>query len=289
MPGNLTLFELKDAVAHGTIDTVNVVFVDMQGRLMGKRYHAEHFLDAHDETHACNYLLTVDIDMEPVPGYRAASWETGYGDFVLRPDMATLRRTPWLPGTALVICDVEDHHHNTLPHSPRGILKRQLARLDEKGWTAYMASELEFYLFDETYASAGDKGWRQLKTNSPGIADYGMLATTTDEPFMREIRRQISAAGIKVENSKGEWGPGQEELNVRYADALTMADEHAIMKTGIKEIAHLQGKAVTFMAKYAYDRAGSSCHVHQSLWSKDGGPLLHHSEAEMGMSKLMRH
>ncbi|BBE72423.1 glutamine synthetase family protein [Oharaeibacter diazotrophicus] len=288
MPGNLTIDELKQEVAAGAIDTVNVVFIDMQGRLMGKRFHAAHFLDAHDETHACNYLLTVDIDMEPVPGYKAASWSKGYGDFVLKPDLATLRRTPWLPGTALVICDVQDHHHHDLPHSPRALLKKQIARLDAKGWKAYMASELEFYLFDETYASAGEKNWKQLKTFTSYIEDYGILPTTMEEPFMREIRNKLSAAGIRVENSKGEWGPGQEEINVRYADALTMADEHAIMKTGIKEMAHLQGKAVTFMSKYAYDLAGSSCHVHQSIWSKDGAPLFLDKAAEFGMSALMR-
>jgi glutamine synthetase len=288
MPGNLTLEALRTEVERGEIDTVNVVFVDMQGRLMGKRFHAEFFLDSHDETHACNYLLTVDIDMEPVPGYKAASWSKGYGDFVLKPDMSTLRRTPWLPGTALVICDVQDHHHHDLPHSPRGLLKRQLARLDAQGWTAFMASELEFYLFDETYSSASEKHWRQLKTFTSSISDYGMLPTTMEEPFMREIRKQLAACGIKVENSKGEWGPGQEEINVRYADALTMADEHAIMKTGIKEMAHLQGKAVTFMSKYDYNLAGSSCHVHQSLWNKSE-PLFLDKNAEHGMSKLMQH
>ncbi len=289
MPGNLTLDDLKTGVANGTIDTVNVAFVDMQGRLMGKRFAAAHFLDSWEETHACNYLLTVDIDMEPVPGYAATSWAKGYGDFVLRPDMATLRLTPWLPGTALVICDVQDHHHHDVPHSPRALLRRQIARLDEKGWKAYMASELEFYLFDETYRTAADKGFRQLRTFTDHIADYGMLPTTMDEPFMREIRNRLSEAGIRVENSKGEWGPGQEEINVRYADALTMADEHAIMKTGIKEMAFLQGKAVTFMSKYAYDLAGSSCHVHQSLWTRDGTPLFLDKAAEQGMSEMMRH
>lgn len=289
MPGNLTLKDLKAGVADGSIDTVNVAFVDMQGRLMGKRFHAAHFLDAHDETHACNYLLTVDIDMEPVPGYAATSWEKGYGDFVLKPDLATMRRTPWLPGSVLVICDVQDHHHRDVPHSPRALLKRQLARLEEKGWNAFMASELEFYLFDETYRSAAEKGFRQLRTFTDHIADYGMLQTMADEPFMREIRNRLSEAGIRVENSKGEWGPGQEEINVRYADALTMADEHAIMKTGIKEMALLQGKAVTFMAKYAYDLAGSSCHVHQSIWSKDGKPLFLDKDADQGMSDMMRH
>jgi len=288
MPGNLTLETLRQEVASGAIDTVNVVFIDMQGRLMGKRFHAAFFLDSHDETHGCNYLLTVDIDMEPVPGYKAASWSQGYGDFVLKPDLSTLRRAPWLPGTAMVICDVQDHHHHDMPHSPRAMLKAQIARLEARGWHAFMASELEFYLFNETYGTAGDKRWRQLKTFTSYIEDYGILPTTMEEPFMREIRNQLYAAGIKVENSKGEWGPGQEEINVRYADALTMADEHAIMKTGIKEMAHLQGKAVTFMAKYAYDLAGSSCHVHQSLWAKDK-PLFLDPSMDGGMSKLMRH
>ncbi|WP_237153139.1 glutamine synthetase family protein [Oryzibacter oryziterrae] len=288
MSGNLTLEALRQEVAAGSIDTVNVVFIDMQGRLMGKRFHAEYFLEAYEETHACNYLLTVDIDMEPVPGYAAASWEQGYGDFVLKPDLATLRRVAWLPGTAMVVCDVQNHHHHDIPHSPRAILKKQLARLEAKGWKAFMASELEFYLFNESYQSAGEKRWRQLKTFTSYIEDYGILPTTYEEPFMREIRTKLAASGVRIENSKGEWGPGQEEINVRYSDPLTMADEHAIMKTGIKEMAHLQGKAVTFMSKYAYDLAGSSCHVHQSLWDANGPLFLDKGETRT-MSKLMRH
>ncbi len=289
MPGNLSFDALKDKAASGEIDTVVVAMVDMQGRLTGKRFHVDNFLaSAHEETHCCNYLLTVDIDMEPVPGYEAASWDKGYGDFTIVPDMATLRTVPWLPGTALVLCDVTDHHHQPMPHSPRQILKVQVSRLAEKGMTPFMASELEFYLFDETYQSAATKGFVNLATTNPYIEDYGILATTKVEGVIRAMRNGLNGCGIPVENSKGEWGPGQEEMNVRYAEAVTMADDHVVMKNAMKEIAHGQGKAITFMAKYAYDRAGSSCHVHQSLWSADGVPLFLDRDAPHGMSKLMR-
>lgn len=304
MAGNLSLTELKHEVAAGRIDTVIVAMVDMQGRLVGKRFHAEHFVDGlggidgqpetgtAGETHGCNYLLTVDIDMQPVPGYAAASWEKGYGDFALRPDFSTLRWVPWLPGSALVVCDVVDgekthHHHADVPHSPRAMLKRQIARLQDQGHQPMMASELEFYLFDETYSSAAAKGFRNLATASDYIEDYGILPTTKEEGVMRLVRSGLHGAGIRVESSKGEWGPGQEEINVRYADALTTADEHVILKNGIKEIAHLKGKAVTFMAKPAYDLAGSSCHVHLSLWSPQGAPQFYDASAEHGMAALM--
>ncbi|SON56569.1 putative glutamine synthetase 2 [Hartmannibacter diazotrophicus] len=289
MPGNLTLAGLKDKAERGEIDTVIVAMVDMQGRLIGKRFHVQNFLDtAHAETHCCNYLLTVDIDMEPVPGYKAASWSKGYGDFTIVPDMETLRVIPWLPATALVLCDVTDHHHHPQPHSPRQILKRQVDRLAEKGMKPFMASELEFYLFDETYESAAEMGFVNLKTTNGYIEDYGILATTKVEDTMRAMRNGLHGAGIIVENSKGEWGAGQEEMNVRYAEAVAMADDHSVMKNGMKEIAFLQGKAITFMAKYALDRAGNSCHVHQSLWSMDGKPLFLDESAPSGMSALMR-
>ena len=195
----------------------------MQGRLVGKRFQAEYFLDgAYKETHGCDYLLANDIDMEPVPGYAAANWEKGYGDFVMKPDLATLRRIPWLPGTALVLCDVLDHHHHEpVAHCPRAILKAQIARLSAQGMSAYFASELEFYLFDETYESAEAKAWSGLKTAGTYIEDYHIFQTTKEEGVMRAIRNGLQGAGIPVENSKGEWGPGQEEINVRYADALT--------------------------------------------------------------------
>jgi glutamine synthetase len=290
MAGNLGFDELKAAVAAGTIDTVLVAMVDMQGRLIGKRFQAEYFVDgAHKETHACDYLLANDIDMEPVPGYAAASWDKGYGDFVLKPDLATLRKLPWLEGTALVLADVLDHHHHDVPHSPRAMLKRQIERLAAQKMRAFCASELEFYLFDETYKSAAAKRYAGLETAGAYIEDYHILQTSKEEGVMRAIRRGLQGAGVPVENSKGEWGPGQEEINVRYADALEMADRHVILKNAVKEIAHAQGKAVTFMAKWRYDLAGSSAHIHMSLWDEKGAkPLFHDAKADHGMSALMR-
>ena len=290
MAGNLTLEALTVAVKEGTIDTVLVCFTDMQGRLIGKRFQAEFFLESGvDETHACDYLLANDIDMEPVPGYTAANWARGYGDFVMKPDLATLRTVPWLEGTALVLCDVLDHHHDDLPHSPRQILKKQLARLDALGMRGFFASELEFYLFDESFEAIADKHFIAPKTAGSYIEDYHIFQTTKEEPVMRAIRKGLQAAAIPVENSKGEWGPGQEEINVRYDDALTMADNHVILKNGIKEMAHLAEKAVTFMAKWRYDLAGSSCHIHASLWDKDGKtPLFLDKDKPHGMSEVMR-
>lgn len=290
MPGNLTFDELKLSVSAGEIDTIVVAFADMQGRLIGKRFQAEHFVDsAWEETHGCDYLLANDIDMEPVPGYAAASWQKGYGDFIMKPDLATLRRIPWLEGTALILCDVLDHHHQEVPHSPRQILKRQVARLADCNMRAFFASELEFYLFDETFESALDKRYYGLKTAGSYIEDYHILQTTKEEGVMRAIRKGLQGAGIPVENSKGEWGPGQEEINIRYADALEMADRHVILKNGIKEIAHLQGKAVTFMAKWRYELAGNSAHIHASLWDAAGEtPLFFDRSGEHGMSRLMR-
>jgi glutamine synthetase len=290
MRGMLSFERLKSAVASGEIDTVVVAFTDMAGQLVGKRFHAEHFVEsAHDETHACNYLLANDIDMEPVPGYAAASWDQGYGDFTLKPDLATLRRVPWLAGTALVLADVTDHHGHDIPHSPRAILKRQIARLSERGAKAYMASELEFYLFDETYADLHARNYRDPKTAAYYIEDYHIFQTSKEEPVMRAIRNGLHGAGVPVENSKGEWGPGQEEINVRYAEALEMADRHAFLKNGVKEIAYQAGKSVTFMAKWRGDLAGSSSHIHASLWDQNGRtPLFPEPGAPRSMSKLMR-
>jgi glutamine synthetase len=282
---------LKQAVAAGEIDTVVVAMVDMQGRLVGKRFQAEFFVDsAHEETHCCNYLLANDIDMEPVPGYAAASWSKGYGDFTLKPDLSTLRRIPWLPGTALVLADVLDHHdHSEIAHSPRAILKKQIARLTARGWQGMFASELEFYLFDESYESAAGKLYRNLRSSGSYIQDYHVLQTTREEPYMRALRTGLEAIGVPVENSKGEWGPGQGEINVRYADALSMADRHVILKNAAKEIALQQGKAITFMAKWRYDLAGSSSHIHNSIWDLKGKqPKFFDPKAEYGMSELMR-
>jgi glutamine synthetase len=283
--------ELKEDVASGRIDTVLACQVDMQGRLMGKRFHAQYFVDsAWKETHSCNYLLATDMEMETVPGYKATSWEKGYGDYTMKPDLATLRRIPWLEGTALVLCDVLDHHtHEEVPHSPRAILKKQIARLEAMGLKAFMASELEFFLFDQSYEDARLSGYRDLNLASGYNEDYHIFQTTKEEDVMRAIRNGLQGADIPVENSKGEASAGQEEINVRYADALTMADRHAIIKNGCKEIAWSRGKAITFLAKWNYSAAGSSSHVHQSLWSVDGKtPLFYDKEAQYGMSELMR-
>jgi glutamine synthetase len=291
MAGKLSFDQLKSAVASGEIDTVLTASVDMQGRLIGKRFVAQFFVDsAYEETHGCNYLMADDIDMEPVPGYKAASWSKGYGDFVMKPDLSTIRPVPWLEKTALVICDAQDHHtREDLPHSPRGILRRQLKRLEERGYIAYFASELEFFLYSETYATARDKYWQKLDTASPYIGDYLIDITSKEEGYMRRLRNELSAAGIPIECSKGEWGPGQEEINGRYAEALEMADRHVFMKNGAKEIAHQEGKAVTFMAKYNYDLAGNSSHVHNSLWSADGKkPLFFDKDAPWTLSELGR-
>ncbi|MBN9310492.1 glutamine synthetase family protein [Devosia sp.] len=285
-----SLDQLKADVKAGTIDTVLVAFPDMQGRLIGKRFQAEFFLDgAIDETHGCDYLLANDIDMEPVPGYEAANWGRGYGDFVMKPDLGTLMKAAWLEGTAIILADLVDHHHHEpIPHSPRAILKGQLARLEKLGLTANFASELEFYLFDESFRSAWDKGYKNLATAGYYIQDYNIFQTTKEEGVLRDMRRLLQASGIPIENSKGEWGPGQEELNVRYADALTMADRHVVMKNAMKEIAHNHGKSITFMAKWDYGLAGSSSHIHMSLADKKGN-VFFAPGAELGMSEMMRH
>jgi glutamine synthetase len=291
MAGKLTFDELKKEVADGKIDTVVVAQVDMQGRLMGKRFQAEFFLDsAFEETHSCNYLLATDMEMFTVDGYQATSWSAGYGDYTMRPDLGTLRRIPWLEGTALVLCDVLDHHtHAEVPHSPRAILKGQVARLEALGMRAMMASELEFFLFRESFEEAHEKGYRGMTPISAYNEDYHIFQTTKEENVMRAIRTGLQGADVPVENSKGEADAGQEEINVRYAEALTMADRHVVIKNACKEIAWLQGRAISFMAKWDYAMAGNSCHIHQSLRSADGNPLFYDSGAEHGMSQLMRH
>ena len=284
-----TLAQLKADVAAGTIDTVLVAFPDMQGRLIGKRFQAEFFLQgAIDETHGCDYLLANDIDMEPVPGYEAANWAKGYGDFVMKPDINTLMKTTWLEGTALILADLVDHHHHEpIPHSPRAMLKAQLARLEKLGLTANFASELEFYLFNETFRTAYEKGYRNMETAGYYIEDYHIFQTSKEEGVMRALRKHLTASGIPVENSKGEWGPGQEEINVQYADALTMADRHTVLKNATKEIAHLQGQAVTFMAKWDFGLAGSSSHIHMSL-ARAGKNAFIDTKDPLGMSAMMK-
>ena len=265
----LTYAELKDLVATGEVDTVVVAFTDMQGRLLGKRLHAEFFVDEMDAEHpveGCNYLLALEMEMDPVPGYEIASWEQGYGDFAISPDMATLRRIPWLEATALVLGDVGWHDGSPVQPSPRQVLRAQVARAEELGLTPMMGSELEFFLLKETYAEAHGTGYAGLTPSVPYILDYHILASTYDEPLLRAIRNGMHAAGMRVETSKGEAWPGQHEVNFRFSDALTMADNHAIYKNGAKEIAYLRGCSVTFMSKPFEDWIGSSCHIHSSLF-----------------------
>ena len=268
----LTAKELEQGAADGSIDTVVVAFTDMQGRLMGKRLHAKYFLDGDISEHGvegCNYLLALEMEGDPVPGYEMASWERGYGDLRLVPDMATLRRIPWLEGTALVLADVAWLDDSPVAPSPRQVLKRQLERAAELGYTAMFGSELEFFLLKETYEEAHAKHYRDLTPSVPYILDYHILASTYDEPFIRQVRNGMEGAGIRVETSKGEAWPGQHEINFRYSDALTMADNHVIYKNGAKELAHLNGCSVTFMAKPDHTWIGSSCHIHSSLWRGD--------------------
>jgi len=267
----LTLEELRVAADDGSIDTVVAAFTDMQGRLMGKREHAAYFLEESAEhgLEGCNYLLALDMEMDPQPGYEMASWERGYGDFHLRPDFATLRRIPWLEGTALVLCDVGWEDGTPVVASPRQVLARQVERARAAGFEPMFGSELEFYLLKETYAEAHAKHYRDLTPSVPYILDYHVLATTYDEPLLRQIRNGMHAAGIPVESSKGEAWPGQQEVNFRFADALTMADNHVVYKNGAKEIAHLNGCSITFMAKPDHTWIGNSCHIHGSLW-RDG-------------------
>ena len=289
MTGLLTFDELKAQVAAGTVDTVLVCLVDMQGRLMGKRFHAGHFMaGGWQETHCCNYLLATDLEMATPDGYAATSWEQGYGDYALRPDLTTLRSLPWLQGTVMVLCDVLDHKtHTPVPHSPRALLKSQIARLEKLDYTAMMATELEFFLFEQTFDEVRKSEYRALSPLSGHNEDYSIFLTTKEEHVMRPLRNHLWNAGIPVENSKGEAEAGQEELNIKYAPALDTADFHTIAKHATKEIAWQNGHAATFLAKWHHDRVGSSSHVHQSLW-QDGKPAFFDENDPLGMSALMK-
>jgi glutamine synthetase len=268
----LTLDELRADVETGAVDTVIAAFTDMQGRLLGKRLDAEFFLEELDSGHeveGCNYLLALEMEMDPVPGYAMASWERGYGDFGLQPDLRSLRRVPWHEATALVLCDVQWHDGTPVAPSPRQVLKAQLEKAAALGYEAMFGSELEFFLFRESYEDAHALQYGSLTPSVPYILDYHILAAGYDEPFMRAVRTAMKAAGLKVESSKGEAWPGQHEINFRFADALKAADDHVIYKTGAKELAHQCGMSVTFMAKPDHRWVGSSCHIHSSLW-RDG-------------------
>ena len=289
MTGLINFEELKSSVATGEIDTVLVCIVDMQGRLMGKRFVAAHFVsEGWDETHCCNYLLATDLEMATPDGYVSTSWESGYGDYVMKPDLGTLRLVPWLEGTVMVLCDVLDHHtHQPVPHSPRAVLKKQLSRLKELGFDAIMATEIEFFLFEKSFDEIRKSGFRDLTPISGYNEDYHIFQTTKEEHVMRPIRNHLYAAGLPVEGSKGEAEAGQEELNIKYAEALDTADHHTIAKHAIKEISWANGHAVTFLPKWDQNRVGSSSHVHQSLW-KEGQPAFFDDNAPLGMSELMR-
>lgn len=274
----MTLEELREEVALGRIDTVVLAITDMQGRLQGKRLTATHFLDEIVEHGAegCNYLLAVDVDMNTVDGYEMSSWERGYSDMLMVPDLDTLRAVPWQEGTAICLADVAWLDGSEVVASPRQILRRQLARLAERGWSANAGTELEFMVFLDTYEEAWGKGYRDLRPANLYNVDYSLLGTARVEPLIRSIRNHMVEAGMVVEDSKGECNYGQHEINFRYADALRTADEHAIFKNGAKEIASDKGMAITFMAKYD-QREGNSCHIHFSL-ADDQGPVFPRDE-----------
>jgi len=265
-----TLDQLRTDVTNERIDTVLLALTDMQGRLQGKRIVAQHFLDTVLEhgSEACNYLLAVDVEMNTVSGYEMSSWERGYGDFEMVPDLSTLRRIPWYEKTALCLADLRWGSEEPVVASPRQILRGQLARLSERGLEAFAATELEFIIFKDTYEEAFEKGYKDLKPANQHNVDYSLIGTGRVEKLIGRIRREMTAAGLVVENSKGECNDGQHEINFRYGPALVAADEHVVYKTGAKEIAALEGQSITFMAKYN-EREGSSCHIHLSLRGLD--------------------
>ncbi|MGH8862652.1 MAG: glutamine synthetase family protein [Jatrophihabitantaceae bacterium] len=285
----LTVAELRDAVEDGSVDTVVVAVTDLQGRLQGKRLDAEYFLaDVLEHgTEGCNYLFAVDIEMNTVDGYRISSWDRGYGDFVMAPDLATMRRLPWQPGTVLLLADATWLDHEPVGESPRQVLKRQVQRLAERGWTAFVGTELEFILFDDSYEQAWNRRYHRLTPANQYNIDYSVLGTSRVEPLLRAIRLGMRGAGMQVESAKGECNLGQHEIAFKYTDALTTCDNHVIYKTGAKEIAAQHGSALTFMAKFN-EREGNSCHVHLSLRDADGTPVFAGGRPG-GVSPLFEH
>mgnify|MGYP000362225633 CR=1 FL=1 len=272
MKGKINIKDLKKKVAAEEIETIVVAFTDHYGRLTGKRFDAEFFLEstAKSGTHGCDYLLTTDMEMEPVEGYEFANWELGYGDFHLVPDMNTLRLADWLDKTAIVLCDLQNEKtHKPVEVAPRSILRKQLEAAQKTGYECFAASELEYYLFENNYREAFKKHYHDLRPVGWYLEDYHILQGTRTEAYTAAARRHLKKSGVPVETSKGEWGLGQHELNVRYAEVLEMGDRHVIYKQCLKELADKMGLSVTFMAKFHEDRAGSSCHIHMSLW-KDG-------------------
>lgn len=267
----MKLEELKRWVDEDKIDTVIVAFPDVFGRLVGKRFTGRNFMDtvAEHGTHGCNYLLTVDIEMEPQEGFKLANWDKGFGDFEFRPDLNTIRHLAWQGATALVICDAHHTDEKRVAEAPRSILRSQVERLAERKLTCNIASELEFFLFNTSYHDAFTGGYRNVQPSSDYRIDYHILQPTADEPLFRQIRNEMLAARVPVESSKGEWGRGQHEINFVYGEPIEMADMHSVFKQGVKEIAMLHGKSVTFMPKPSMTEPGNSCHIHTSLWSEE--------------------
>lgn len=288
----MTSTELKTRIEEGEIDTVIVAIPDVFGRLVGKRFTARFYLESVAEhgTHGCNYLLTVNIEMDPMDGFKLANWEAGFGDFAMRPDTSSIRILPWQPGAALVICDFVrdsgDQPHEYVAEAPRSILRRQIDLLAQQGYLCKTASELEFYLFNNSYPDAFASGYRNLTPSSDYRIDYHTMQPAREESLFRAVRNMMCAAGVPVESSKGEWGRGQHEVNFVYGDPLPVADMHVVFKQGIKEIAAQQGRSITFMAKPSMTEAGNSCHIHCSLW-KDGRNEFWDKQAS-GPSKLFR-
>jgi glutamine synthetase len=285
----LTLETLPHQIQAGDIDTVVVAFPDLQGRPVGKRVTGTFFLEhvLHHGIEVCDYLMACDIDMEPMPGYRFADWETGYGDLNAVIDPRTVRPLPWAPGSAMVLCDLLTLEGEPVEVSPRRILRRQLERAAGHGLEIKCATELEFYLFLDSFAEAAGKHWQQLAPHADTIEDYQLLQTSREEYIIGRIRNQMVEAGIPIEFSKGEAGMGQHEINITYGDALEVADRHLVFKNGVKEIASSFGRAATFMAKWSMDSAGSSCHIHTSLWdATTGSPLMAPADGESAPSGL---
>jgi glutamine synthetase len=295
MQGRIDLDNLKRLVADGDVETVIVAFPDMYGRLVGKRITAAFFLDevAEKGMHACDYLMACDMEMDPVPGYAFTSWAKGYGDFHPVPDFETMRVASWQNKSALVLCDVyRTERHELVPLAPRSVLRHQLARAEERGFMAMGASELELYVFKDSYETAAQKGFINIEPIGRVIEDYHLLQGTKEEFLIGAIRSHLERSGVPVESSKGEWGPGQQEIGLRYADLLEMSDRHSIYKHAAKEIAWMNNVAVTFMAKWDERYAGSSCHLHVSLWDKAGKKALFPGDEELGpirCSRTFRH